>query len=295
MDPPGPSNPAGSAGSLLVCRAGQRCSVERGIEPGVLGETAVTAFLVGDDQLLFGDGVTGVIGRQDHGAEAFERAGLVDVVQDRVDASGADVVDRSEGAVRHDLRRILVAGFGGVVPEAPVPAGAVMTRMAVPIPAVTASVARASALDAGTRARLVPSHVPSAPSCTGMDQPRQRTILDCPLREVTAGIVAGLGAPKPCNRAAPGPPDTANGARSRWSGRCSCVVPFRSGWPYLTLQRAVTIAFGKSIGGRNGAVTVASAGCLSGAGAGGIRAWTEGRLRHDEGALCDMPRPPGMS
>ena len=103
--------------------------------------------------------------------------------------------------------------------------------------------------------------------------------------------IGGSGGMQPrCSR----PPERPRPSRCNWSGRCASVVSLRSGWLYLTLPGAVTIAFGRAIGGGNGAVTVASAGRLPWAGAGRIRAGAEIGLRHDQGALCDVPRPPGM-
>ena len=89
---------------MVVLRAGQRRCVESRIEAGELRQTAVPPFLVGDDQLLHGHRVARVAARQDHRAEPLERPGVVDVVQHRVDAPRAGVVDRGGRAAGHDLR-----------------------------------------------------------------------------------------------------------------------------------------------------------------------------------------------
>ena len=84
---------------------GHRCGVERGIEARELGQAAIPPFLVSDDELLNGNRLARVVARQHEGAQPLERPRVVDVVQHRVDAGGAGVVDRGDGAVRHHLRR----------------------------------------------------------------------------------------------------------------------------------------------------------------------------------------------
>ena len=70
--PAGALEARGQGGIAVRLRTGQRGGVERGIESGVLGQSAVAALLVGEDQLLHGDRVRGVVARQHQRAETLE-------------------------------------------------------------------------------------------------------------------------------------------------------------------------------------------------------------------------------
>ncbi len=77
-------------GPLFAAAPTGRSDVEVVVEAGVLRERPTVApFLVGEDEQLHRHGLAGVVARQHEGAEAFERARVVDVVQDRVDAACA--------------------------------------------------------------------------------------------------------------------------------------------------------------------------------------------------------------
>ena len=138
----GDSRPAERVG--VVLRTRQRCRVERGIEARELREAPVAPLLVGDDQLLHGNRVAGVVARQDHGSEALEPAPVVDVVQHRVDAPSAGVVDDAESAVgRHLWQKCWSTGSTAArYPTRLLPSGAAATTMALPTQPASASAPR---------------------------------------------------------------------------------------------------------------------------------------------------------
>ncbi len=170
----------------IAHRPDQRLRIEGCIEARELREPAVTALLVGDDQLLHGHRVGGVLAREDHGAEAFERTGVIDVVQHGIDTARTRVVNGAERAVGHDLRWHVHRGFrrrhnasracryrrGGHDDHRGCQSGHERECGAQ------------QRTRRGTRAGVVPSPHPFAPSCPGMDQRAQRTIATAPLRGV---------------------------------------------------------------------------------------------------------------
>ena len=107
----GENGPAGAlearrqrAGVRAGLCAGQCDAVQLAVEAGVHErQPTVAALLVGEDEQLHGGRVGRVVERQHERAEALERAGVIDVVQNRIDASRGVVAHR--GAGRHDLRR----------------------------------------------------------------------------------------------------------------------------------------------------------------------------------------------